>query len=159
MKIKANKLSIQKQIQIAKYKLQNPKIPVTAIAEQFNITYDQAINAIAKNKRGELKIGRVRTPKVDYKIDPNENLLKKNYDKALASLDQSTHLDVLERISAIDKLTTISKTIQSMELQNHLKRLDADVIACIVRRFKPDATNEEIIKMYHEELEKLRGGK
>lgn len=154
---KANKLSIQKQIQIAKHKLKYPNQSMSAIAEQYNVTLDQVNYAIQKSKRGELKLGKIRSKKINLdEIVTEENLLKTNYEKALKHLNTVDNIAVDDRINLLDKLANTSKTIQQMELQNHLKRLDANIIASIIRRFKPDATDDDIIKIYSEELEKNR---
>ena len=154
---KANKLTIIKQQQIATYKHKNPKISMSAIAEQFNVTVDQVNYAVQKSKKGELKLGRIRTKKINLdEIKSDENLLKVNYEKALKHLNSVDNIAVDDRINLLDKLANTSKTIQQMELQNHLKRLDANVIASIIRRFRPDATDDDIIKIYSEELEKNR---
>lgn len=155
--LKANKLSIQKQIQIAKHKLKYPNQSMSAIAEQYNVTLDQVNYAIQKSRRGELKLGKIRSKKINLdEIVTEENLLKTNYEKALKHLNSVDNIAVDDRINLLDKLANTSKTIQQMELQNHLKRLDANIIASIIRRFKPDATDDDIIKIYSEELEKNR---
>ena len=62
---KANKLTVAKQQLIAKHRMKYPNHSMSAIAEQYNVTIDQVNYAIQKYKKGVLKLGRVRTKKVN----------------------------------------------------------------------------------------------
>jgi len=45
------------------------------------------------------------------------------------------------------------KTLQQINLENHIKKTDAGIIANIIRKFKPDAGDDDIIKIYKEAVE------
>ena len=83
-----------------------------------------------------------------------EEIFNRQLHTALAQLDSEKKMSSLTRIAALDKLAKIRKTAQSIELERHLKRADADIIAAIIRRYEPEATSEDIIKIYREEIEK-----
>ena len=59
-------------------------------------------------------------------------------------------LDSATRTKLLEKLAKIQKDMQKTELQNHLKSLDAKIVTKLVRRFKPDADDDEVIKIYKE---------
>jgi len=56
-----------------------------------------------------------------------------------------------ERIKLLKQLSSLQKDIQSMELEKHMTHLDAKIVSAIIRRFKPDADNDEIIRIFKEE--------
>ena len=56
-----------------------------------------------------------------------------------------------ERLKLLKQLAAIQKDIQQTELDRHMYHLDAKTVSLIIRRFKPDATDDEIIKIFAEE--------
>ncbi|MFA5322933.1 MAG: DUF1804 family protein [Smithella sp.] len=56
-----------------------------------------------------------------------------------------------ERLKLLKQLAAIQKDIQQTELERHMYHLDAKTVSLIIRRFKPDATDDEIIKIFAEE--------
>ena len=61
-----------------------------------------------------------------------------------------------EKVYLLDKLSSIKKKIQAVDLKTHIKSVDARVIAEIIRRFEPDATDEDILNIFYEALEKCK---
>lgn len=81
-------------------------------------------------------------------------VLKKQLNFILAELENNQKLVLSARIDMLYKAMRIRVHIQQVELESHLKRADADVIAMIIKRFLPDATDDQIIKIYTEEYQK-----
>ncbi|MDD5539507.1 MAG: DUF1804 family protein [Candidatus Marinimicrobia bacterium] len=56
-----------------------------------------------------------------------------------------------DRLKLLKQLAAIQKDIQQTELERHMYHLDAKTVSLIIRRFQPDATDDEIIKIFAEE--------
>lgn len=155
---KALKMQLSTRRRIGEYKKKHPNATIGEIAKRFNCTYNQARNAIKQYDAG--MFNRDRPPKKDLsnilKNNTTEELLKKQYDKALAQLEVDDGIMAADRISYLDKLANINKSLQQVSLQNHLKRADAEVIARIIRRYEPEADDARIIAVYREEMERWK---
>lgn len=153
-------LSLSLRQRIAKYKERNPLAKISEVADQFNVTYDQARKAVADYKKGLLNRSKPRKKKsIDLSEameTPADKILEIQYHTAAAQLEISSDLAVDERIAMLDKLFTMRKTLQQVRLENHIKRVDASVFSALVRKFKPDADDEEVIKYYREIIEELK---
>jgi len=58
-----------------------------------------------------------------------------------------------EKVKIVKDIEVIQTKIAARQLKNNIRRPDAEVIARIIRRFKPKVTNQEIVQIYKEELE------
>ena len=63
----------------------------------------------------------------------------------------SENLTAASRMKLLKQLASLQKDVQATELEKHMTHIDAKIIAAIIRRFKPDADNDEIIRIYKEE--------
>jgi transposase-like protein len=151
---KSPKLSLSTRQAIGRYKSKYPTATIGEIAGKYNCTYAQARNAIEQYKEGKLNRERPRKKDVSKILQENNSvdLFKKQFDLSLAFLEKDETMPVGERVMLLDKLAGINKTLQQISLQNHLKRTDAEFIARIIRRYEPQASDDRIIKIYHEEL-------
>ena len=95
-------------------------------------------------------------------VDPAESL-DAGWDMRQHLEYQSTKLLedlVVKRINIIDKskildiIARIQKQLKAQEIEAHIKRTDAQVIARIIRRYVPDATDTDVIKIFREELDR-----
>lgn len=130
----------------------NPKVKQIDVARKFGISVNQVIYACEQYRTGKLglKYKRVKKP-ADVVINSTpEELLQQQYHLALAEMDTHKQLPVETRVNLLDKIIGMKKTLQSMELQAHIRRVDAELIGIIIRKFKPSATDDEVIKIYHE---------
>lgn len=148
-KVKAHKLPASTQIAIGKLKEKSPKLTFVAIAAQFNVTYDQARDAVRRYQAGELvdRRGKRIRGKVSGDI---EGTFRQLCDRAVSALYADNEITAIELVSLLEKMGGILKANQQMSLQGHLKRTDAGLIAALIRRYAPDATDEDVIKVYHE---------
>lgn len=157
---KARALSRQLKIRIGRYKERNPKTTYGEVAAEFGVTYDQARTAHKQHTSGALRTSKSRSKrgKVEEIITTTtaDELIERQHLAALAELELDKKLGVSDRIEMLDTLCRIAKSSRTMRLEAHLKRLDAGVIARIVRRYEPDATDERVIEVYREETELLR---
>ena len=158
-KPKAHILPHSTKVAIAKYKEKYPKATVADIAGQYKCTSNQVRSALEQHKLGNL----MRTPPkqgrkaVDIKKSTApEELFNAQFHLALSQLESDDNINVSDRVILLDKLSGIQKNIRQMNLEAHLKSKDAGLIANIIRRFMPEATNEQIIFIYREELEKWK---
>ncbi len=147
---------------IAIYKAENPATTIAAVAKKFKVPYHKARYAIDKYAedvsllKGNAK-GRTIASKILAENSDEVELMKKQAAFILAQIEVNDKMPVPQRTEILAKVARIKKVIQEFELEAHLKRADAGIIAAIVRRFQPDATNDDIIKIYREELAKLNG--
>lgn len=150
--VKSHKIPTSTRRKIGKYKKDNPGVPIAEIAEKHNCSYAQARSAIEAYNSGKLGKPRGRgagkKSKEEHEAESSspDELFSMAYKKALVKLATSKSIDPAETVSLLEKM-------QKMALVTHLKRSDAGIIAQIIRRFLPEATDLEVIKIYREELE------
>lgn len=155
------KKSLELMKSIALYKAENPYKNIAEIANHFKVSYHRArysIDKFAKDislLKGNAK-GRTIAAKILSKTEDEIDLLKNQTALILAQINVNDKMPVLQRTELLTKITKIKKMIQEFELESHLKRADANIIAAIIKRFLPDASNDEIIKIYYEEIRKMR---
>lgn len=151
------------RLAIVQYKRKNPGASLRFIADNFNVTYNQAKYAVEQDKLGKLLKTRHRSSqKVNTEIEvlkdncTADELLERQYHTAIATLEKNSGMAVDERISLLDKLFDMRKILQQVRLESHIRRTDAGIIALIVKRFIPEATEEDIIKIYREAAEQWK---
>lgn len=155
-KIKAHALPKSLKIKIGVYKRQHPGNTIAAIAEYFKVTPSQAYVANRQYKQGKLTVSRkVKPKKVDEVISemtPDE-IIPSQYHACLAALEADKDIPVGERVKLLDMLVGIRKVNQQISIQNHLKKADAGIVSAIIRRYVPEASDDDIIKIIQEEAE------
>lgn len=149
------------QIKIAKFKEKNPEYTIPEIAQQFKVSYGQVKGAIDRYNKGLLgrsTQGNYQKKKIleILKTQNDETVFKEQYNMALAQLSDEKIATSGERIKLLDQLVGIRKVLQQIELEGHIKRADAGIIKAIIRRYEPNASDDDIIKIYREELEKWK---
>ncbi len=146
---------------IAIWKSNNPKATLESLEKKFKVPTHVARYALQKFA-GEADLGKAtkKGRMMQSKVIANDidqvDVLKKQLNFCLAELENNNALALASRIDLLYKAMRIRVHLQSVELESHLKRADSDLIANIVRRFMPEATDDEIIKIYNEELAKLK---
>lgn len=160
MRRKAPQLTLAKRQQIGRYKEKFPTATIAVIAEQFNCSYNQARNAINDYKSGKLHRTKPRAKyksieEVKEKYTPDE-LLELQFHKSLAHLEKDAQIATDERIKLLEMLFSMRRILQNIRLESHIKRVDAGVIKEIIRKFIPDATDESVIKIYLEAVERWK---
>lgn len=65
-------------------------------------------------------------------------------------------LTLEKRTFLIKSITEINKKLKAQLLENHLKNANARLIICIMRRLQPEISDEEIMKIFKEESEKMK---
>lgn len=156
---KAPPLILSRRQAIGRYKDKFPNASYGEIADHFNCTVDQARSAIKGWQSGELKRSRPRVKAKSVEVAKEkdaDSLLDSQFHHSIAQLEADIKTPASERIAMLEKLTVIRKTLQQVSLQTHIKKADAIVFAAVVRRFKPDASDEDIIKIYHEIVAELK---
>lgn len=157
---KALKMTISTRQRIGKFREDNPKIPITEIAEKFNCTYQQARKAIEDWKNGNLSRPRNRKSKNIEIADittPPDTMLENQFRIVLGSLESNLDLTVDVRTQLLDKCFSMRKQIQSLRLEHHIKRADAALIAIIIRKYEPTASDDRVLEIYQESLDIYRG--
>lgn len=162
-KLKASPLPRNKQLEIGVYKKKHPYLSYSLIADQFHVEYDQVVYACLKYKAGKLTVckpssqkGKLRLARQIASEEEPDNVLALQFRFAISQLEADKDMNVADRVVLLDKLASIRKLIQQIELEGHIKRTDAGVIANIIRRFQPESTNDDVVKIYREELEKWK---
>ena len=161
---KRKKLTSETLKSIAVYKAENPDVPLTQVAKIFRVPYHKARYAVDKyanaaiflkgNTRGRIAAGKIIASHAD-----ETSLMKRQTAYILAQIEVNDKMPVAQRTEILSKVARIKKLISEFELEAHLKRADAKIIAAIIRRFLPEATDEDVIKIYREELAKINGSR
>lgn len=156
---------------VAVWKSNHPESTIAELAERFRLKPHQvryALNKYAedaqlmKNTRAGRKAaaGALMGQSPDRPADESAlELLNNQLALILTQLECDDAMPVMARVQALNTATRVKRLLQSMTLQHHLKRLDADIIAAIIRRYNPNVSDTEIIEIYNEELANLRAGK
>jgi len=160
----ANHITASKRRKI--YKLFHSRdYSIDQIMEAENVTYWQVYRAIngavklngsprsdkgcsRKNKEGE-----IINPK--WQLDDFTDLDDFQIFLLMDSLEDLARYDMSpkEKIELVKNIETIQTKIQQRQLQNNMRRPDAELISRIIRRFNPSATNKEIVQIYAEEMD------
>lgn len=155
------RLSIMKMKQIAAWKSVHPELSHEQLAEIFECTPAQARYALQKYAElGEMAMATKKGKKVlsslikDY-VDEDE-ILDKQIKEILSQLEVETNIAVSTRLQHIKDVLIIKEKAQKLKLEKHLRGIDSDIVAEIIKKFMPDATNEDIIKIFNEAKEKVR---
>jgi len=160
-RIKALALPKSLRIKIAKYKQANPEVKYWAVAETFGCTYEQARHSCLQYQAGELTGRKPRYTKRKAVADivkekDVDSIMKQQLHYCLGQLDTDKNMMVAERVPLLDKLISARKNIQHIEIEGHMNRTDADVVIAIIRRFMPNASTDEAIKIIREETERCK---
>lgn len=156
---KSPTIALSLRQKIGRYKSKNEKASYGEIAEKFNVSYNQARSACIAWKAGELKRSRPRGKAKEVeavKSVPADKLLEKQYHHAVAQLEANDKLEADERIGLLDKLFSMRKKLQQVRLESHLKKVDSEIFTAVIRRFEPNATDEDVISIYRQIVEELR---
>lgn len=147
---------------IAVYKAEHPAATLAQLEKKFKVPDHVARYALQKYAEFSVEAKLLNATKKgralhsDFMADNIDQVavLKKQLNFILAELENNQKLVLSARIDMLYKAMRIRVHIQQVELESHLKRADADVIASIIKRFLPDATDDQVIKIYTEEYHK-----
>ena len=138
----------------------NKGITLRAIAEYFNVSYHQARASKMDYLSGKLT---QRRPSKNNRIAQRlvkkksiDDLFDDQVHLALAQVERDESMNVFDRVQLLDKLSATSKNVRNMKLEKHIKRTDAGLIAAIIRRYEPEASDERLIQIYREEMERWK---
>jgi hypothetical protein len=162
----ANRLTAAKKRSI--YKLfYDKKHSIQEIAEQENITYWQVyriVNGQTKldgsprrdkglSRKQINNIGELET--VKWSLEDFKDLDDFQLFLMMSALEDAASIKMLpnDKVKLVKDIEIIQTKIQQRQLKGNIRRPDAEVIARIIRRFKPDANNQEIVQIYKEEME------
>jgi len=163
-KIYANHITAGKRRKI--YKLfHTGNMEIAKIAETENVTYWQVYRAVNgavklngsprsdKGKKRKGADGKPIPPK--WSLDDFADLDDFQIFILMDTLTDlaSEKLSPQEKVDLVRNIETIQTKIQQRQLQSSVRRPDAELISRIIRRFKPNATNKEIVQIYTEEMD------
>lgn len=155
--MKAAPISNRMKVKIGKFAANNPGAKMTDIAKEFNVTYNQVVHALKLYREGKLHKRRPRVKHQNIEAilveKSTEDIIDEQYKYCAAQLQTQATIAVDDRISMLDKLVAMRKTLQTVKLEGHIKRTDAGIIALLVRKFEPEASDEDVVKYYREALE------
>ncbi|HVZ41368.1 MAG TPA: hypothetical protein VHI13_18960 [Candidatus Kapabacteria bacterium] len=150
-KARARALRRSTQLAIAKYKQRNAHLTYGDVAAKYGVTYDQARDACKRYEEGVL--GGQRSARKVRRTQPSGNpisLLGTLLDRALTAVDRDGGLTGVEMIELLEKAAPILRTVQQLSLMGHIKGFDSVIFAALVRRYQPNAGDEDIVRIYHE---------
>ena len=155
---RASPLNPKRQRQVAIFYDKNKLSGWSAedVATEFNCRPQQVYYAYKRYKSGTLGNPPKKHRKVEEILskEDSDTILSKQLHIALSELHADTQLTAEQRTNTLKDLIVIRKTLQQIELQNHLRRTDAEFLAWLIRKhIMPDATNDEIVKFYREAMQ------
>ncbi len=158
--VKAPTIALSLRQKIGRYKDKNPKATIGECAQKFNVTYNQARRAIMQWQSGVLRRSRPKARPKDISelvaSHSADELLEMQYHKSIAALESNHNLATDERIKLLESLFAMRKILQALKLENHIKRVDAGIIKLIIKKYAPEVTDDEVIKIYLEAVEKWK---
>lgn len=141
------------------------------IADTLSISYFQVYNVVGRRvktnyspraDKGTKRETYVRTKSVGEvtmkKLTQCDNIydfLQAQLMQALGDL-QKRKLNAADRVKVLKDVSYIQRNIKTLELEEYIQRPDALLIARIMRRFDHSLSDDDIIKVYREEYEKLK---
>ncbi len=162
----ANRLTLSKRKKIHELFFKK-ELDINQIAELENVTYWQVyrvINGVTKldgsprADKGKSRSlinddGKLET--VKWSIDDFQDLDDFQLFVLMSALEDAASYEMLPdaKVKLVKDIEIIQTKITQRQLKGNIRRADAEVIARIIRRFKPDATNQEIVQIYKEEME------
>ena len=146
--------------QIASWASIHPELTHEDLAEFFNVTAPQVryslrkfaeLSDLAQNtKKGKQMLSGL----VSDIIDEN-SILESQIHKILTELEVDQDMPASSRVELLQQVMNVKEKFQKTQLAAHLRKPDAKIVAAIIRRFLPGASDEDIIKIFNEEKEKL----
>ncbi len=153
-KARNHKLPTSTKMAIGRWKERHPKTTFIELAERYHCSQSQAVRAVKDYQAGRLHTRPRNTPRKKIselvKTLTSEQLLSEQFKYCVAALEADKDLNLLQRVSLLEKLTFMRKTLQQITLTDHMKAADANIVALIIRRYLPEASDDDVIKIYHE---------
>ncbi len=152
-KPKSHKLPHSTKVRIAKDKERYPAMTANELAQRYNCTPAQVYRAIKQVESGAIpkRAAKGSKDRLGHAMTMDApDLIREQYRLCLAQLESDQDLRYTERIPLLDRLVAMRKTMQQVELEGHLKRIDAGIVAALVRLLMPEATDEQVITLYRQ---------
>lgn len=160
-KRKANKLSKEKQLTIAKYRTSHPECSYAELAQRYNATANQARYACERYSQG--RIGTVHEKKVAVieakkrqvmadKKSTNE-MLRELVADTVAEIKVQSDLPVDKKAALLQKLTAAAHRLLESDITTQIKNPDAKRVAAMVRLLKPGISDEQLIELWKRSAE------
>lgn len=149
---KANALPTSTRTKIARWAVDNPSASMTEVAEKFGVTVHQARYYHQQYLSGKLtrkppKKAHTRKNRA-ITMKSTEELIEEQVRQAVEDLYNDAEVAPVERLDALSTAVSVRRVAQQVGLQQHLAKVKADIVAEMVRELKPEATDEDIIKLY-----------
>lgn len=162
----ANQLTATKKKRI--YKLFHQKdFTIPQIADEEQVTYWQVYRIVSGQTKidGTPRADKGRSRKVvsqsgeiieaKWSIDDFKDLDDFQLFLLMSALEDAatSKLTAFEKVQLVKNIEVVQTKISQRQLKGNIRRPDAEVIARIIRRFIPEASDNDIINIYQEEME------
>lgn len=148
-------------------KLFKSGMDVKEIMDEMNLSYFKVYNVV--QGRVKTKYGYRKDKGISRKVTEDEKLAEQvdledfndvhdfleHQIVLVARSMNKTRLSAEERLKMVKDLTAQQKNIQAMKLEKHLQNVDAALIARIMRRFNSTLTDDDVIRIFTEEKNKM----
>jgi predicted transcriptional regulator len=164
MSTKRKKTAPEVMKSIAVWKSNHPEETMNQLSDRFGLPDHKIRYALEKYAEGAELMKNTRRGRNDasrYIAGRGDDidLMRGQLDICIAELDTAKNMAVSTRLDLLYKAMRIKSYLQDIDVSKHIKSTDAQLIARIIRRFIPEATNEDVIKIYKEELLKWKNSK
>lgn len=151
------RLTRLQQLEIARWIDEHPEETLEQVQYRFHVSATQIHTARKKYHAGQLEDPPPQTNDAKRLLDEGvtlQTLIEQQINLAAAQIQViGEKLDVDRRVRILESLIDVQKSHQAIQLQSHLKRVDADIIAFIYRRrVNAGLTNDEIVRLYREDF-------
>lgn len=145
----------EKMLQIAILKASHPELSTKELAKKFHteahkVRYALQVYGERAKLLGNTQLGNMAASRFIASAVDDVELLRGQLAYCLSQLETNPKMKIGPRIDHLYKAMRVRVYLQDVEIQSHIKSTDAELIAMIVRRFKPEATNDDIVKIYQE---------
>jgi hypothetical protein len=157
---KAPNLTRRRRIAIGRFKEKNLTYTFYELADEFHCTYNQARKAYEDYRSGKLSLKKPFEKKNSFlqitTLQAADELLERQYQVAMAELDAADNLLIEDRVKILNQLCSMRKMLQQLRMEAFIKRADSGVICILVRHFLPDASDEDVYKLYISAMEQWK---
>ncbi len=155
------RLTDAERAHVAQYITDNPDLSDRVVALHMGVTAPQVRHAREQAARGEIRVrqnglkGAPKARTIMQQRSVNE-LLQEQLHFGMAQLAEAEKIPAGDRINLCGAAARTQRVMLATRLEGHLKTTDAGTILELVRIFVPDATEDQVIRYYHEARERCR---
>lgn len=158
---KARRLTDDERRTVAEYAINNSEESDRSVAIHFGCTPAQVRYAVERAEAGVIAVRRTRLTDegrtaVAMASKTVEQMFEEELHRSVAQIASDAEMPADKRVQLLGSLARMKRTLQETAIEGHIRTGDATFLARLVRRFLPASTDDDVILILREELEKWR---